>query len=107
MNSLRGNSLREFQSRIEALYLERDRRRGLHGTFLWFAEEVGELARALKTLEPENLKEEFGDVLAWLSTLASLAGVDLDEAAGRYAEGCPRCRASPCKCPERPLASPR
>ena len=99
-----GTTIREFQRLIEAAYLERDRRRGLHGTFLWFAEEVGELARALKTLEPENLKEEFGDVLAWLSTLASLAGVDLEEAAAAYAKGCKACKSAPCKCPEQPIA---
>ena len=99
-----GTTIREFQRRIEAAYLERDRRRGLHGTFVWFVEEVGELARALKTLDRENLQEEFGDVLAWLSTLASLADVDLEEAARAYSGGCPACKSSPCACPERPLA---
>ena len=93
-------TIRDFQRRIEAAYLERDRKRGLTGTFLWFVEEVGELARALKTEDRDNLKEEFGDVLAWLSTLASLAGVDLEEAASAYREGCRACGASPCKCPE-------
>ena len=97
-----GTTIREFQRRIEAAYLERDRRRGLHGTFLWFSEEVGELARALKTLEPENLKEEFADVLAWLSTLASMSGVDLADAAGAYMGGCKRCGAAPCSCPPSP-----
>lgn len=99
----RASSLREFQRRIEKAYLARDEARGLAGTFLWFAEEVGELARALKRGDPQNLREEFADCLAWLSTLASLAGVDLQEAASRYALGCPRCRATPCRCPARPL----
>ena len=47
-----------------------------------------------------NLEEEFGDVYAWLATLASLHGIDL-EAVGRkkYGAGCPRCRATPCSCP--------
>ena len=93
-------SIRDFQRRIEAAFLERDRRRGTAKTFVWFVEEVGELARALKTGDPENLKEEFGDVLAWLSTLASLAEIDLDEAADAYRAGCPACGESPCKCPE-------
>jgi NTP pyrophosphatase (non-canonical NTP hydrolase) len=96
-------TLAEFQRRIEATFLERDRRRGLEGTFLWFVEEVGELARALKKGDPENLREEFADVLAWLATLASIAGVDLASAAEAYADGCPSCHASPCRCPERPL----
>jgi NTP pyrophosphatase (non-canonical NTP hydrolase) len=95
--------LAEFQRRIEAAFLARDRRRGVEGTFLWFVEEVGELARALKRGDPENLREEFADCLAWLSTLASLAGVDLEAAARAYDRGCPTCSASPCGCPERPL----
>ena len=101
---LSGLSIREFQRRIEAAFLERDRRRGTAKTFVWFVEEVGELARALKKGDPENLREEFGDVLAWLSTLASLSGVDLETAAAAYERGCPSCAASPCRCPDRPLS---
>jgi NTP pyrophosphatase (non-canonical NTP hydrolase) len=38
-------------------------------------------------------------VLAWLSTLASIAEVDLEAvAAKKYAAGCPYCRATPCAC---------
>jgi NTP pyrophosphatase (non-canonical NTP hydrolase) len=99
-----GTSIRDFQRRIEAAFLERDRRRGTAKTFVWFVEEVGELARALKKGDAANLSEEFGDVLAWLATLASLSGVDLETAAAAYANGCPACSASPCRCPERPLS---
>ena len=89
----------DFQRRIEAIYFERDAGRGVHGTFAWFVEEVGELSRALRRKEPANLKEEFGDCLAWLASLASIAGVDLAEAARKYDRGCPRCHATPCGCP--------
>jgi NTP pyrophosphatase (non-canonical NTP hydrolase) len=41
---------------------------------------------------------EFGDVLAWLTSLANQLDVDLNEAAQRYAEGCPRCTSTPCSC---------
>ena len=99
-----GLSIRDFQKRIEAAFLERDRRRGTAKTFVWFVEEVGELARALKKGDAENLREEFGDVLAWLSTLASLSAVDLEAAAAAYASGCPSCSSSPCRCPDRPLS---
>ena len=88
-----------FQRTIEATFLERDRRRGMERTWLWFSEEVGELARALKRGERANLVEEFGDVLAWLSTLASLSGVQLAEAAAPYLSGCPTCHRTPCSCP--------
>jgi NTP pyrophosphatase (non-canonical NTP hydrolase) len=90
----------DFQRRIEDIYLERDRARGRDGTFVWFVEEIGELARALARSEDrKNLQEEFADVLAWLSTLASIAGVDLEAAAKeKYENGCPKCHATPCAC---------
>lgn len=91
--------VREFQERIEAIYLERDGARGILGTFAWFVEEVGELSRAIRRGERKNLEEEFGDCFAWLASLASLHGVDLATAAQKYAHGCPRCKATPCTCP--------
>ncbi len=93
--------LRAFQKQIERVYLERDRARGWERTFVWFAEEVGELARALHRTDEENLKEEFADVAAWLVTLASIRGIDLGEAAAKYTDGCPRCHGTPCRCPEK------
>jgi NTP pyrophosphatase (non-canonical NTP hydrolase) len=96
-------TLREFQKRIEELYYEKDARRGGEATFRWFVEEVGELARAIRKGEGENLREEFADCLAWLSTLASLCDVDLSDAAtARYGAGCPRCGRVPCGCTEPP-----
>jgi len=89
-----------FQRLIEDIYFDRDAARGVPGSLLWFVEEVGELVRAIRRKERQNLEEEFGDVYAWLATLASLHGVDL-EAIGRkkYGAGCPRCAATPCSCP--------
>jgi NTP pyrophosphatase (non-canonical NTP hydrolase) len=89
-----------FQRLIEDIYYERDAARGVSGTLLWFVEEVGELVRAIRRRDRANLEEEFGDVYAWLATLASLHGIDL-EAIGRakYGAGCPRCAATPCACP--------
>ncbi|MEE2971806.1 MAG: MazG nucleotide pyrophosphohydrolase domain-containing protein [Planctomycetota bacterium] len=74
-------------------YLATDAARGVPGTFLWFTEEVGELAQALGHRERgdgdrENLREEFADVLAWLTTLANICEVDLQEAIeAKYFEG--------------------
>jgi NTP pyrophosphatase (non-canonical NTP hydrolase) len=77
--------LRAFQAQIEALYYEKDAARGWEGTFVWFVEEVGELARALhRDDDPANLAEEFADVAAWLVSLASLKGVDMGLAARKY-----------------------
>lgn len=88
-----------FQALIERIYLERDAARGIPGTLLWFVEEVGELVRAIRRQERQNLEEEFADVHAWLATLASLHGVDLEANSRRkYGRGCPKCRATPCAC---------
>ncbi len=90
--------LGEFQSQMRALYAARDRERGLARTFAWFTEECGELSRALFRGEEGDRVREFGDVLAWLASLADQAGVDLETAAARYADGCPRCGTTPCVC---------
>ncbi len=95
-------SLRAFQRNIEAVYGEKDAARGIAGTYMWFVEEVGELGRAIRKADAANLRVEVSDVLAWLTTLASLTGVDLEEAAARYSNGCPRCSPTPCACDRGP-----
>lgn len=84
---------------MDSLYSERDAARGTDATFRWLTEEIGELARAMRKGDEENLAHEFGDVLAWLASLANLFGVDLEDALARYADGCPRCGLTPCDCP--------
>ncbi len=86
---------------MRVLYGERDAGRGLARTFAWFTEECGELSRALFRGDAADREHEFGDVLAWLASLAVQSGVDLDAAAARYAAGCPRCGSSPCSCEAR------
>ena len=93
-------TIAEFQKRIEDMYLERDRARGLPGTFMWFMEEVGELSEALLKGTKAEQEGEFADVFAWLSTLASLAGIDMETVVDKYREGCPRCKSTPCACDE-------
>ena len=94
--------LSEFQRQIERIYYDRDKARGVAGTFMWFIEEVGELASQLRHgADKEALAQEFADVLAWLCTLASITGVEVEDAAGKYAAGCPGCRNAPCTCSEK------
>lgn len=91
----------EFQKIIENIYFQKDSKRGLMEAFAWFVEEVGELSRELRCGNNEvNLNNEFADVLAWLSTLASLVDIDLEKAAGKYSQGCPKCHKIPCICSE-------
>ncbi len=75
-----GLTIAELQRRIFTLYGTKDAARGDSGTFLWFAEEVGELASALRSGTDEELAFEMADVLAWLVTLANVRGVDLEAA---------------------------
>ncbi|CAN5385461.1 MazG nucleotide pyrophosphohydrolase domain-containing protein [soil metagenome] len=90
--------LSDFQQQMVILYGDRDADRGLARTFAWFTEEVGELSRALFRGTDEDRVHEFADVLAWLASLAAQSGIDLAQAAQRYADGCPRCTAAPCAC---------
>ena len=67
--------LRNFQDTMREIYLERDEQRGVDATFRWLTEELGELARAIRTSERTNLELEFSDVLAWLTSLANASSV--------------------------------
>lgn len=89
-------TIRGFQALIREKYYATDSARGTAGTFLWFVEELGELATALQNNAPgkrateaerANLGEEFADVLAWLATLANINGVDLEGALEKYTKG--------------------
>jgi len=73
-----------FQKFISEKYEKRDRERGMAPTFMWFVEEVGELATALHGSDHANKEEEFADVLAWLCTLANITDVDLEKAIEKY-----------------------
>ncbi len=90
--------LAELQDVIERTYGERDRARGVSATVAWLAEEIGELAQAVRKGSKAQQLHEFGDVVAWVATLANQQGIDLTEAVQRYADGCPRCGAVPCAC---------
>src|SRR5438445_13366703 len=90
-------SLAQLQRLIHETYDAKDRRRGVEGTFMWFMEEVGELAAALRGGTAEEQAQEFADVLAWLATMANTAGIDLEKAvAAKYGTGCPGCQQMPC-----------
>lgn len=95
--------LRAFQAHIAATYGAKDAARGSAGTFMYLIEEVGELAEALREPARHDVEGEFADCLAWLVSLAHLAGVDLAAAAERkYPGRCQRCGTTPCACASKP-----
>ncbi len=92
-------TVEDFQLLIRRMYLDKDAARGIDGTFMWLMEEIGELASALREGTHDEKVEEFADVLAWLFTIANVAGVDLTEAVARkYGGGCPGCGQYVCVC---------
>jgi NTP pyrophosphatase (non-canonical NTP hydrolase) len=94
--------IREAQRFLEIVYGVRDRARGVDKAFVWLVSEVGELAEALlKSRGSESVNEEAADILAWLLSLCNIAGIELERVfTEKYGAGCPRCRQTPCGCPE-------
>jgi NTP pyrophosphatase (non-canonical NTP hydrolase) len=79
-----GLTIAAFQGYISAKYEAADRAKGTAATWLWFSEELGELARALaRKSDHKNVEEEFADCFAWLCTLANINDVDLTAAVAR------------------------
>ena len=76
--------LAEVQTLMDRLYGDADRERGVPATVAWLCEELGELAQAVRKGTRAQQVHEFGDVLAWLASLANQCGVTLDEAMERY-----------------------
>ena len=92
--------IKEFQNLIRKIYLSRDAQRGGDKTFLWFLEEVGELTRAYRRHEKENVGREMADVIAWLASVANLLDIDLEaELLKKYPAVCSSCASVPCTCP--------
>ena len=90
--------LADLQRLMEQTYGSRDTARGIPATMAWLAEEMGELAKAVRKGTEEDCLHELGDVLAWTASLANQLGLSLEDAVERYAAGCPKCRAMPCRC---------
>ncbi len=94
-------TLAQFQKLIREMYIEKDLARGAEGTFMWLMEEVGELAAALRSGTHAEQTAEFADVLAWLTTITNVVGVDLSQAVmEKYGSGCPGCGQFVCTCPD-------
>jgi NTP pyrophosphatase (non-canonical NTP hydrolase) len=89
----------EFQEMMRHLYFHRDSKRGIEGTYNWLVDEVRELGDALESGSKKELENEFADVIAWLTSLANVTNIDLEEAAlSKYDGKCPKCGHSPCAC---------
>jgi len=91
--------IHEFQEMMKKMYFDRDSKRGVKNTYDWLVDEVGELGAALKGRDVKAMEDEFADVIAWLSSLANILGVDLEKATlSKYKNVCPKCQKFPCEC---------
>lgn len=91
----------EFQNLIKKLYIEQDQKRGIHKTFLWLIEEIGELANLLKKreIDIDKISEELSDIIAWTTSLSNLLNIDLESALfKKYPNMCIKCKSNPCIC---------
>ena len=103
--------IREFQQLIHDIYFQKDNQRGLQGTFLWFVEEVGELAEAIgnykqhvRESDKDNIAQELADIFAWATSIANLLDIDLENAIkGKYPNYCLKCKSHPCVCETKEL----
>jgi NTP pyrophosphatase (non-canonical NTP hydrolase) len=98
--------LDELQDLMVRTYGFRDGERGVAPTIAWLTEELGELAQAVRKGTRDQQLHELGDVLAWLASLAAQLNLSMSEAVQRYADGCPRCGAEPCECPDMSIGRP-
>ena len=86
---------------INEIYFENDSARGREKTFIWFIEEVGELAEEIRKhdVKTEAMEKEFADVFAWLASLSNLYDVNLEECVKKkYPGRCSKCSGNPCVC---------
>lgn len=90
--------LDELRDLMDATYGLQDTERGIPATIAWLAEELGELAQAVRKGTREQQLHELGDVLAWLASLSAQLDLSMEEAIARYADGCPKCGERPCVC---------
>lgn len=93
------HTIREFQELMDALYGDRDRKRGVDRSLLHLQAEIGELFDAFLKKNSHSYKEEAADVFAWLCSVCNLLDIDLEAAAyQKYPDRCPKCDSNPCKC---------
>ena len=81
--------LATLQALMDRLYGPADTERGIPATVAWLCEELGELAQAVRKGTREQQLHEFGDVLAWLASLANQLDLSLDDAMQRYVDDPP------------------
>lgn len=95
---------KDAQEMMRRIYFERDQERGLERTLLRTFQELGELSDViLREGTKDKIRDEIGDVFAWLCSLANLVKIDISEALMRKYPGiCYRCGKAPCECVETP-----
>lgn len=93
--------MKEFQRIMDEIYGERDKRGGIERAFMWIVEEIGELVRAYRRSDREEIENELADIVAWIFSLANLLEIDIEKSISKYLVVCPKCKKNPCECEEK------
>ena len=72
--------IREFQRLMKVIIGKNDDARGTEKTYLWFFEETGESAEALRQQDKGQIAHEMADVFAWMVSIANMLDIDVEDA---------------------------
>ena len=67
-----------------------DRERGIAMSVAWLQKRLENLLRQLEKGTHDQRVHEFGDVIAWVFSLANQVGVDVEQALDRYVTNPPK-----------------
>lgn len=101
-------TLNQWTSHMDAVYGDRNRRKGEDYVLQRLTNELGELLSLALRLPADDrdqadilneFADELADVLSWIMTSSNVLGLDLGESvASRYHRGCTSCHMTPCRC---------
>lgn len=92
-------SLREWQSMFKRIYGNINRLESKKRLWFHFMEEIGEISKALRHGNKEELEAECADALAWLLPFCTKLELDIDELVWkRFPWECDVCHKQKCEC---------
>ena len=97
--TVRPESLKEWQATLKRIYGNINRLESRKRLWFHFMEEIGEISKALRHNNRENLEEECADALAWLLPLCTKLEADLDDLTwNNFPWECKVCHKQKCEC---------
>lgn len=93
-------SLEDWQDMFRRIYGSINKTVWQKGVFLHFLEEIGEISKAFRLREKQNLQDEIADAFAWLMAFSNKLEFKLEDIIYKtYPGKCDVCRKEKCECP--------